>query len=57
MNDNKIILLEAKIKKEREYREELIKEREILNDRINEINRILKGREVEYDENYQETYE
>ena len=52
----KIISLKEKIKKEREYREGLIKERRILDDRRNEINKIL-NKEVEYDENYQETEE
>ena len=63
MNDDKIIFLKEKIislkekiKKEREYREGLIKERGILDDRINEINKILI-KEVEYDENYQESNE
>ena len=56
MNDDKITFLEEKIKKEREYREGLIKERRILDDRRNEINKIL-NKEVEYDENYQESNE
>ena len=63
MNDDKItflkekiISLKEKIKKEREYREGLIKERRILDDRRNEINKIL-NKEVEYDENYQESNE
>ena len=56
MNDDKIIFLKEKIKKEREYREGLIKERGILDDRINEINKIL-NKEVEYDKNYQESEE
>ena len=54
MNNDKIIFLKEKIKKEREYREGLIKERRILDDRRNEINKIL-NKEVEYDENYQES--
>ena len=63
MNDDKItflkekiISLKEKIKKEREYREGLIKERGILDDRINEINKIL-NKEEEYDENYQKSNE
>ena len=63
MNDDKItflkekiISLKEKIKKEREYREGLIKERRILDDRRNEINKIL-NKQVEYDENYQESEE
>ena len=56
MNDDKIIFLKEKIKKEREYREGLIKERGILDDRINEINKILR-KEVEYGEDYHKTDE
>ena len=56
MNDEKITSLEERIKKEKEYREGLIKERGILDDRINEINKIL-NKEVEYDENYHKTDE